>query len=101
MIDATDINPCSGPLCLRDVKRDPTTGDYRFTVDIRTSLGVIKVRGWKWIRGLNRISAPSCAQYVILRMPANGRSVVRKLLREILLKSRGFEIPKLKRGEAK
>lgn len=97
MIDATQTDPCSGPFCLRDVARDGSTGDYRFTLDIRTSVGVVKIKGWRWLRAHNRIVAPSCHSHHIVVVPTHVRAIIRKLLTKIVKETRGFDIPPIKR----
>ena len=88
---------CSGPICLREIQRQYATGDYRFTVDVRTSLGPVKIKGWRWLRTHNRITAPTCLGHHLIVAPTNVRSIIRKLLSAYLLETRNFVVPSIGR----
>jgi hypothetical protein len=62
----------------------------RFSVGIHTSLGMIKIDGWRFFERNNSIAAPSipCGGYKLLplvRMTRHQRSLLTKLARQFLV----------------
>jgi hypothetical protein len=81
---------------VRDITRMREDHDIRFTVDIRTSLGIVKVKGWRWLRGVNRIVNPTCNGHHLMVVPLHIRSIIRKLLTKGVRAKYQFDIPSVK-----
>lgn len=88
---------CNNPFCIRRITRQQSTGDMRFELQIRTSVGVITIKGFRWIRSLNRIQAPTCAKTHLVVQPANVRAAVRRLFTRLMLEQNKFVVPPIVR----
>jgi len=88
---------CNGSLCIRRITRLRESGDVRFDLQVRTSMGVLTIRGYRWLRGLNRIQPPTCGKIHLVVQPSNFRAAVRRLFTRLMLEQNNFTVPPLVR----
>lgn len=88
---------CNHSLCIRRLTRQQATGDYRFELQIRTSTGIVTLKGFRWIRSLNRIQPPTCQRVHLVSQPANFRAAVRRLFTRLMLEQHNFAVPPIVR----
>lgn len=85
----------SGPIAIRNL-RIISNGSHQFDLHIKTSLGLVKTRGWLWSARRNLLRNPRLGLFPIVAISTDIRRALRNLFTRIMLDEYQIVVPQRK-----